>query len=622
MDLRTGPLGPAQQFEWWKAQHPGPQSGTNNMLTVTPPPGFTVAMARRALDLIVARHESLRTTFDFAEDATPRQFVHPAAPVEVRLHRFTDERACAEFRETVRWHEFALETELPVLAGLIVTADGVRDIVMCMPHPVVDGWSRRILIRELTEVVDALARGRDPRLPPAAQPLDAADSMAGADAAAFRFWTAEYGTVPNRLFAPHPATPASYASAEYSSALGSLVLGRAAQRDRIGPWVIYMAALHAVLACMSGTNRSVLATHVPGRDGAMENVVGCFHRILPLTVDMSDRPPLSEIIRRTWTKTLRIQSRQLDYLRLRAAMAHAEGQRGIAFAQGTTVNFAPGREDTADIDDPSLGLPDLLALAARPTTTRLHHFDRTETIDRLGLESYLQIRFPDKRMTVTATFNEAVFPEPRAMMVLSGPERLLLRYLERGDVAFDEVGEVVGTPFGGSHDPDVVRIDADIVRCSEVAALLRRHPDVADARVEVRPAGAAGQRLTAYVTPAAPGLDVAELREFVLAGLTPAVPVACPGSFVVAGTPPGEPIGRPAAGDGRERCTRALVDAISALGAGRPELDTTFLDAGGQLIKIPAVLRRLAALGYGGLVPDDFTRPVPLRVLAAMVAPS
>jgi len=33
------------------------------------------------------------------------------------------------------------------------------------------------------------------------------------------------------------------------------------------------------------------------------------------------------------------------------------------------------------------------------------------------------------------------------------------------------------------------------------------------------------------------------------------------------------------------------------------------------------MLRELADHGYSGLVPDDFLRPVPVRVLAAMVVP-
>lgn len=630
MDLRTGPLGGAQQWEWWKTCHPGPHADTNNWLSVTPPPGTTAATARRALDLLSARHESLRTAIEIGADGVPRQVVRPPAPVVPRVHRFVDEAGRAAFQETLRWHEFVLDTEPPFLTGLVLDPEGdrVREMMGCLPHVVVDGWSRRILIRDLTEITEALVRGREPGLPPAAQPLDVADD-AGTHVAAQRFWHGQFETMPNRMFASAPDTAPVLVSADYSSALAPLVLAGVARRDRVGPSVVYLAALHALLACFSGTGRSVLRTHFSGRDSALDGVVGCFHRVLPIAVDLADRPPLSEIIRRTWTKSLRAQSRyQLDYLELAEARAAAGARRGVVFADGTTVNFAPGRDDLAGLDEAPADVPSLLALADRPDTAQLHYFAPSDSLDEWGMDAYLQIRFRGPRMSVGTSFNAAVFTRAQMLALLGGPERLLLRYLERGDVPFADVADTAGVPDGPVADPDVAEVRGGLVRLGEVVGLLRRHEEVADARVVAETAETAqpdAPELVAYVTPA-PGasrLDEAQLRDFVLARLDPVRPAACPDRFVIAPTAQQAPVPGPVPAPGPG--SRALFEAIDAFGAGAGfgalNPDTSYLDAGGELTKVPAILRELADHGYSGLVPDDFLRPVPVRVLAAMVVP-
>jgi hypothetical protein len=636
MDLRSGPLGGAQQLEWWMIQHPGEHAIANNWISIEVPRGTDVTAARRALDIVSARHEALRTTVETDAGGTPLQVVHPPAPVEARVHEFVDDRRCTEFREALRWHEFDPSAELPFLAGLVVERERVRELMVCLPHVIVDGWSRRILLRELSSALAEVAGGRDPGLPaPAAQPLDLAD-RSGPDTAAARFWRDQFDTMQTRMFAS-ATNPAALISAEHVSALAPLVLAQVARQERVGPSVVYQATVHALLACLSGLGRSVVRTHVSGRDAAMDGVVGCFHRVLPIGLDLSDRPPLSEIIRRTWTRMLRAQSRsQLDYLRLRACMAEAEARRGALFARGTTVNFAPGRDDMAEFSDSSADPAALRALAQEPGTAELRTFERGTSVDLWGMDCYLQVRFRDQRMFVGSSFNEEVFTKPQMLVLLHGPERLLLRYLELGDVAFADVAKVVDAPDQPAHDPDVVALRGHVVRLSAITALLAEHPRVAAVRVAVEPSGVDStevgeRRLIAYVTSFDSGLNARELRDFVFARLVPTMPVACPDAFVIEpGTASLLPDREDAASQRRRE--RALAEAIShicatravgAVGAaGELPTDASYLDAGGELIKAPAVLRELAERGYGGLFPDDFLRPVPLRVLASMMEPA
>ena len=122
----------------------------------------------RSLNEIVRRHEILRTTFS-VESGEPVQVVREqlrlSLPV-IDLREFPDreERAQRETRE-----EALLPVDLkngPLVRGkLLRLAADDHVLLLTLHHIIFDGWSRRILVRELAALYEAFGAGRPSPLP-------------------------------------------------------------------------------------------------------------------------------------------------------------------------------------------------------------------------------------------------------------------------------------------------------------------------------------------------------------------------------------------------------------------------------------------------------------------------
>ncbi|MEV0731204.1 condensation domain-containing protein [Polymorphospora sp. NPDC050346] len=557
VEVRRAPLGGAQQFEWWKLH-----TGSCNAITVSyrPDPPIPHRHAVTVLRDLVAAHEALRTTFRLDDAGSPVQVVHAAAEPAVRFCDDDSDAARDAFRRALAEPPFtAADTEL-VRFGVVRSGNRAVELLIVVSHAVFDGHSERLVLTGLAaacrempadpagqERPDTGTTGADTDPPPAGdvrpgghQPADSAlDERSGELApgreAAERFWRDEVRRIPARLFVPLRPDVLQRYGASYRSAALPAALVLAARRHRTSPAVVYSALVHALLAIMSGAPATVVRDHFGGRTGREREVVGCYHCILPTTVDVSDRPTVGTLIERLRLRMLRVQSRyRLGQLTLREILAAEERRRGVAFASGTTVNFDHGPELTELQRRDDRELTGLLATAGELELG----MGRNETrIDREGFDSYLMTTVDSGAMWVLASFNGMVFDPAQMRALLAGPERILRTHLDGPDLTLDQVAARLGADIG-----DPVRAD------------LRPGEEPADARVD------------------------------------------------------GDP-GRPA--------LAALRDAVARFN-GLDDADPRhcYLAVGGRLLLVPAVLDRLAADGWSGLVPDDFATPQPLTRLA------
>ncbi|HVG44371.1 MAG TPA: amino acid adenylation domain-containing protein, partial [Longimicrobium sp.] len=119
---------------------------------------------RRALDELVRRHESLRTSFPLV-DGLPVQRVAPPAPVELFTHDFAafrDDEREEEAARLVREHAripFTLETGPLFRADLARLGERDHLLLLTLHHVIADGWSLDLLWRELAALYGAFSRG-------------------------------------------------------------------------------------------------------------------------------------------------------------------------------------------------------------------------------------------------------------------------------------------------------------------------------------------------------------------------------------------------------------------------------------------------------------------------------
>ena len=142
-----------QQRLWFMAQLDPGTSVYNTVSSLSLPAPVDVAALQGAVDALVARHESLRTTFE-AVDGQPFQRVHVHAAVAVEVGVPTT--------EFVR-RPFDLEHG-PLVRVCLVVDTG--QVLACVHHIVTDGWSMGIFLQELSTLYKGRVRGIHAKLPP------------------------------------------------------------------------------------------------------------------------------------------------------------------------------------------------------------------------------------------------------------------------------------------------------------------------------------------------------------------------------------------------------------------------------------------------------------------------
>jgi len=162
------PLSFAQERLWFLDQFQPASPAYNIPMALRFTQPLNRDVLQRALDELVSRHESLRTTFTVA-DNRPVQVIEPQTSIRVR---FTDlrglsaeERAIETRRITAieNVHPFDL-TQGPLLRAQLLRLGDAEDLLLVTLHHIVaDGWSVGIFFQELNALYVAYLDGTQRR---------------------------------------------------------------------------------------------------------------------------------------------------------------------------------------------------------------------------------------------------------------------------------------------------------------------------------------------------------------------------------------------------------------------------------------------------------------------------
>ncbi|MFJ3928579.1 condensation domain-containing protein, partial [Streptomyces sp. NPDC090022] len=258
---------------------------------------------RHALDVLTARHEILRTSFELAEYDEPLQLVHRAGSVRipVEVEDLTTYGAQEQDKALADWWERESATAFDLTrAPLVRVHVGLRgaddfQLSVSVHHILLDGWSFARLMTELLDVYeDHLAGGSGRELPalPAVRYRDfvAAERAVAASAEARAYWARLLDGV--RPLALPPATPAAAEPADEAGPSTLRVLpaplaeGVRRAADRLGVPVksVYLAAHLWALGRLTGESDVVSGLCGNGRAEAegSELVLGVFLNVVPV----------------------------------------------------------------------------------------------------------------------------------------------------------------------------------------------------------------------------------------------------------------------------------------------------------------------------------------------------
>ncbi|MDT5025008.1 MAG: hypothetical protein QOE61_1434, partial [Micromonosporaceae bacterium] len=271
------------------------------------------AALTRAVTALVARHESLRTTFE-SVDGRGRQVVHPPHDVPLPVLDLTGLSEQDRRRELDQI--LAEESSRPFDLGrgplmrirLVRLGDDEHVLTVTMHHIITDGWSTGVLISELSILYRAALRGQPDNLP--ALPVQYADfavwqrAMLSASALEdqLSYWRRQLdGVLPLDL----PTDRSRPAVHTNSGALGEFTVPanvadrlRELGRQRNGTlFMTLLAACQVVLHRWCGQDDVAVGTVTSGRERAeLERLIGFFVNTVVLRSTVDDSRTFTEFL--------------------------------------------------------------------------------------------------------------------------------------------------------------------------------------------------------------------------------------------------------------------------------------------------------------------------------------
>ncbi|WP_345642202.1 amino acid adenylation domain-containing protein [Streptomyces tremellae] len=319
---RELPLSYAQSRLWFLDRLEGPNHVYNICLRLRLSGRLDTAALRAALTDVVARHESLRTTFPLVGDQ-PSQRIRPVEEVAFELPVIsTGAGELEEHLGRLAAHAFDLAAELPLRADLFRLPQGETPgeeewvLSVVLHHIAGDGWSMGPFWRDLSTAYAARCARRAPDWEPLPVQyadytlwqralLGEADDQESVLAGQMAYWRARLRGAPRELALPldrpRPAVAGRRAGwvplripAEVYARLAELA------RDQGVTLFMLLHAAVAVLLSRSGAGRDiVIGSPVAGRlDQALDHLVGFFANTLVLRTDLSGDPDFVELLGR------------------------------------------------------------------------------------------------------------------------------------------------------------------------------------------------------------------------------------------------------------------------------------------------------------------------------------
>ncbi|WP_052689942.1 non-ribosomal peptide synthetase, partial [Xanthomonas sp. GPE 39] len=331
---------------------------------------------QRALDRIVARHASLRTTFALVDGQALQHIADEESGFHLIAHNLCGvadgEVALQQLLVEEAQAPFALEQGPLIRGRLIRLANDESVLFVTMHHIVSDGWSMGILINELSVLYRAFACGEADPLPPL--PIQYADYASwqrqwlkgNVLEQQATYWRETLSGAPVLL--ELPTDRPRPARQDHAGAMLQVIvepqqaqaLKALSQRHGLTLYMTLLASWALLLSRLSGQDDVVIGSPVANRGRSeTEGLIGFFVNTLALRVELSGSPTLAQLLALVKNRTLQAQAHQdipfeqvVELLQPPRSLAHAPLFQ-VMFAWQNTPQ---GELDLGELDASGLGV--------------------------------------------------------------------------------------------------------------------------------------------------------------------------------------------------------------------------------------------------------------------------
>jgi amino acid adenylation domain-containing protein len=310
------PLSFAQLRLWFIDQIEPGNASYNCPLAVRLRGWLNVQILEEALNEIIARHETLRTTFS-ADGGKPKQLIGPASKVDLVIENLSglteEDREAAARQLVIKEVERPFNLRRGPLVRVKVLKLAEEDHVMALVthHIVSDAWSTGVLIDELLALYKAYSEGEPSPLPELE--IQYAD---------YAYWQRRYlrGETLDKLLEywrkqlggelpalklptdrPQPEVRSHRGAHEHMEFSPGLTreIKALSRREGATLFMTLLAAFNILLSRYSGQEDIIVGTAIGNRNSIeLERLIGFFINALPLRTDLSCDPTFRELLAR------------------------------------------------------------------------------------------------------------------------------------------------------------------------------------------------------------------------------------------------------------------------------------------------------------------------------------
>lgn len=311
-------VSPAQKRIWLLSQDKDASRAYHLTSTFQITGDLDMDAVMKAFQLLVRRHESLRTTFLWTEENGIRQRVadeYPAAAIVRYIDVSADPAPivmCESWLSAMEGEGFDLENGPLVKAAVIRQTSKQHCLFFSMHHIISDGWSVHILAKQFAEAYSALVSGDDFRFPaPAFTYTDFAFSQNSycdrpAGKKAKERWLSRLHPAAPEIDLPYISVrPVSktFNGAKKTRIISNTVIApleRLAAREGASLFTGLLAIVHLLLYRYSGVTDQLLGTVLAGRElPGLQDEVGCYAETLPLRISFDRQHNFIQLLRLT-----------------------------------------------------------------------------------------------------------------------------------------------------------------------------------------------------------------------------------------------------------------------------------------------------------------------------------
>ncbi|MEZ8143881.1 HAD-IIIC family phosphatase [Enterovibrio sp. FF113] len=323
----------AQQRFWLLHQITGGSQHHNMIFTLPLPANTKLPLLQETVDILLNRHEGLRTRFYSIENQLFQcidDSVRPTIAIN-EVNDMTVQNAILEHHET----QFDLSKAPLINIAVFISTGGSITLSVVMHHAIGDDWSTAILGREFLSIYQSLEKNTQPQL--AELPYSYIDFSLWQHKTLYQngiateklkadlaFWHAELSDAPREI--PFPISKPSNTTSSYIGERQFLQLPNDqaarvrdyAKRKQVSMFELMLASLNTLMFKWASTNDVVIGTVEAGREKQeVNNIIGCFVNFLAIRGQLSKNDSLAsqlEKVQRTFSNIRAHQSCPFDFI--------------------------------------------------------------------------------------------------------------------------------------------------------------------------------------------------------------------------------------------------------------------------------------------------------------------